>query len=324
MTTTASPLRAYVDQYQDLPADVLLGRLVLFTITEERVRRDNLVAWFDELGLDAALLPMADSAVNSYKKATSDTKDSFPLSKGRMGYVLCRDVKANDDYIRRQITREIKDAEHSQLAYHAAITCTFHRARTEDQKSARLQITVHEAHLGRDELPFIRQIARDIHSRYEGYLDYVDAQKVRRMIRGYLKKLNAIEIKGGVYFVHVSRDDELSRLAELVNRLGGDCLMHTFPLPDLHRERAFIVRTFEREAAQTLSDLTKEINEITGSRESVTPATFNRLNARFKEVARNAEEHMLTLHISQDSTAAAAEVAQNALAELADRMVSDD
>src|SRR5205085_1797556 len=118
---------------------------------------------------------------------------------------------------------------------------------------------------------------------------------------------------GGCYFVHISRDETLAKLAEVVNRLGGGCMMHMIPIVDIERERAFMVRTFEREAAETLTNLTKEIQEVLGSGGKVSPAIYARFKDRFDEVAANAEEHMLTLRISQDSTEASATVALNAL-----------
>jgi hypothetical protein len=250
------------------------------------------------------------------------------MSKGRTASLMCRDVATTSEYIKRQITREVKG--NRKLDYDGglgsggeAIGITFYRAlRADDQGSARLAVSVSNR-LGPDEMPHVRRIAREIKTRYDEYLEFLDSQKVRAMVRAYLKKLNAIEIKGGVYFVHASRDDELTRLSELIGRLGGGCQMNQIPIMDLQRERAFIVRTFEREAAQTLNDLTKEISEISTTRGSVTEATYQRLKARFDEVMANAEEHMLTLQISQDSTEASAEVALNALAGLADRMVSE-
>jgi hypothetical protein len=325
-----SALRTYIDEVGDLPPDTLLGRLALVTITEEKVRRDDVVAWFADLGLDETMLPAANKAVDAFKKATSDTKDSYPLAKGRVATLMCRDVTSNADYIKRQITREVRDGDRRKLDYDGglgsggeAIGITFYRATSFDnQASARLTVSVNPR-LSPSEQPLVRQVARSIKERYDDYLSYLDAQKIRYMVRGYLKKLNAIEVKGGVYFVHSSRDEELGRLSELVNRLGGDCMMHQIPIPDRDRDRAFIVRTFEREAAQSLQDLTKEINEILGNTDAVTPSTYRRLKSRFDEVASNAEEHTLTLQISQDSTSASAEIALDALTELADRMVSE-
>ena len=48
----ASSLKSYLDEYDDLPADALLGRIVLFTITDEPVSLSDLTKWFDDAGLD--------------------------------------------------------------------------------------------------------------------------------------------------------------------------------------------------------------------------------------------------------------------------------
>lgn len=324
MTSNTSPLRAYIDDLNDLPADVLLGRIVLFTITDEPVRHEDLTKWFADLGLDEKYLPTPNKYIDAFKKATSDTKESYPLTKGRTAHLLCRDVSSTTDFVRRQITREVKDSGRRRLVYGEAITCTFFRPpRTEDQDTARLQVTVNPTNLEPGELAMVQRIARDIAERYQRYYQFLDGQKVRATIRGYLKKLNAIEIKGGVYFVHSSRDDELGRLAQLVDRLGGGCHMNMIPMVDLERERAFMARVFEREASQALRDLTTEARELMAQRKTITGAAYAKMKARYDEVLNNATEHMENLQVNQDVTAAAAEVAHRALSELAEAMLSD-
>lgn len=319
---TASPLRSYIDELNDLPADSLLGRIVLFTITDEPVARSDMEKWFEELDLDKALLPTPNKYLDAFKKATSDTKDSYPLKRHRTAYLLCRDVLSNGEYIRRQITREVKDSGRKRLAYDEAITCTFYRpSQASDQSTAQLRITVNPDVLEPEEVEIVRLTAQAIYNRYVRYYDFMDGQKLRACIRNYLKKLNAIEIKGGVYFVHASRDDELGRLAELVRRFGGGCHMNMIPIVDLKREREFIAQVFEREASQSLNDLTREARELISSRKSITPAAYQKMKARYDEVLGNAEEHMVTLQVSQDVTAASAEVALNALLALQEEML---
>lgn len=322
MSKNTSPLRAYVDQMDDLPLDVLLGRIVLFTITEEPIRHDDIVTWFKDLGLDEAYLPTPNKYLDAFKKATSDTKETYSMAKGRTAHLLCRDVSSTPDYVRRQITREVKDSGKRKLAYHEAITCTFFRpTKATEQETAQLRITVNPTFLEPEELPNVQRIARDIVKRYDSYYAFLDGQKVRATIRGYLKKLNAIEIKGGVYFVHASRDEELGRLAQLVERFGGGCHMNMIPMVDLERERAFMAKVFEREASESLRNLTTEAKELMASRKTITPAAYSKLKARYDEVLNNATEHVETLQISQDITAAAAEVAHKTLAQLAEAMV---
>lgn len=322
---TASPLRAYVDDINDLPRDVLLGRIVLFKITDEPVKRDDIVQWFTELQLDPTLLPSCNKYIDAFKKATSAVDgDKYPMSQDRTGHVLSRDLGSTRDVIRRQITREIKDARNKRLSYDAAIECTFFRpSDPKNQTTAGLRIVVRPEALESGELDAVRAIARDIRDQYERYYDYLDGQKLRATVRNYLKKLNAIEIKGGVYFVHATRDDELARLTTLVSRFGGDCHMQAIPIVDLKREREFIIEAFEREASQSLRDITKEAKELLSNGRSITAASYARLKTSYDEVMGNAEEHMLNLQINQDVTAAAAEVAFNTLRKLQEGMLQE-
>lgn len=321
-TAAPSKFKAALAGLDDLPADALLGRIVLFTITDEPVSLTDLTKWFDDAGLNPAHLPPPNRALDAFKKATSDTKNSYPMTKGRSAQVLCRDVTQTPDYVRRQITREIRDVRNKRLSYVDAITCTFYRPTdASDQNTARINIQVNPAVLEEAETQPIRDVAREIYGRYVRHVDYLDGMKLRATVRGYLKSLNCIEIKGGVYFVHSSRDDELAALASVVARFGGGCHMNTIPIVDLQREREFITRVFEREASEQLNQLTRDAEELLSGK-SVTPAACQRLKARYDELLTNAEEHMFTLQVSQDVTTASAEIALKKLTQLAEKLVT--
>ena len=318
-----SPLRDYIDEMNDLPVDVLLGRIVVYTITEEQVKRSDLEQWFTELNLDQTFLPHPNKRHDSFKKATKDLdKESYAMRGQRTAHLMCREVNATPDYITRQITREVRDSGRRKLNYDSAITCTFYRPNPErGEDSARLQISVLADQLEPDEVKLVQSYAQLIYKQYEHHYEFMDSQKVRGMVRNYLKKLNAVEIKPGVYYVSCTRDDELTRLSNLVQRLGGGCHMNMIPIVNLKREREFITHVFEREAEQALSALTKEAKELMATRKSITPAMYAKIRERYDEVLANAEEHMLTLEITQDTTAASATVAGRVLEELQNKML---
>lgn len=323
-TATPSKFKAALTGLDDLPADALLGRIVLFTITDEPVSLADLTKWFEDADLNPAYLPPPNKALDAFKKATSDTKNNYPMTKERSAQVLCRDVTQTPDYVRRQITREIRDARNKRLSYVDAITCTFYRPTdASDQNTARINIQTNLQFLEEAEAGPIKEIAREIYGRYVRHFDYLDGMKLRATVRGYLKSLNCIEIKGGVYFVHSSRDEELAALASVVSRFGGGCHMNTIPIVDLQREREFIAQVFEREASESLNQLAREAQELLSPGKSVTPAACQKLKARYDELLSNAEEHMLTLQVSQDVTTAAAEVALNSLTRLAEKLVNE-
>ena len=315
-------LREYIESVGDLPPDVLLGRIVLFTISDTPVRLPDMKKWFKELGLNESLLPLPNKASDAFKRATSDTKGSYPMSKGRTANLIRREVTANKEFIQHQITREIVNPGKKKLGYSQAIVCRFYRPGVGGE--ARVAFTVTPQELSRDELPHIQQAAQDLYQRYTDYMELLSDQKVRGVIRSYLKHLNAIEIKGGVYFVHAMHDDELSRLQELVGKLGGDSEMNMIPIVDLERERVFISRVFEREAAEQLDTIVREAREIMTSRKTITPAAYAKIRERYDEVVENAMEHMANLRITQSLTSASAEIAEKTLGDLFTEMMKSD
>lgn len=321
---TVSPLRAYIDQMNDLPPDVLLGRIAHYTITDEPVRRDDVVDWFRDLGLNEDRLPLEIKAVDAFKKATSDTKNEYPMAKGRTGNLLCRDVTTTPDYVTRQITREIRDAKNKRLEYAPAINCRFYRPTSADQSTARVHFQVNSTVLEPSEIDFVKAAAQEIFERYERHRNFLDGQKLRGVVRDYLKRdLNAIEIKGGVYFVHCTRDEELQRLRTLVDRFGGGCQMHTIPMVDLEEQRAHVTRLFEQEASRSLAEVAREAHELLAS-PKITPRAYAKLKEKYDDLLERATDHMINLQVSQDVTASSAEVALEALKSVQKRMIEED
>lgn len=319
-----SEFRSYLDSTGNLPADALLGRIVLFTIADQQTKRDDLVQWFDDLGLNPALLPAEIKPVDAFKKATSEAKEEYELGNGRTAAVLCREVSSTSEYIMRQITREVRDGSRRRLAYSKAIECVFYRARAEAGKlvrgTERVRITIDPDGVGPAERDKVREIANEIETRYQRYANFLDGNKLRAVVREYLKYLNAIEIKGGVYFVHANRQKELDSLRTLVDRLAG-CSMQTIPLVDLANERQMVVDAFQREASQRLEEIVRDISELRGSRKKITADAYAKIRARYDRVMDQASEYLRTLNISQDSTASAAELALDSLVTLQTEML---
>lgn len=313
-----SALRQYLNDAGQLPADVLLGRIVLFTITDEAVAHNDLERWFDELALDKSMLPAPIKEIDAFKKATSGIDGKkYGLTGGTTAHMLCRDVTSNEMLVRRQVTREVQDSKKKRLYYNAAVEATYYRPGPGG--TGRIKLKINRDEVLAEEMDDLRNVCSQITSSYQQYADFHDGQKLRGIVRSYLKHLNAIEVKGGVYFIHVSKDAELTALCELVNRFGGGCVMKTLPIVDLDEEREFIAAVFEREAAQSLQEI---IRDVRASGNGITGAAYAKLKGRYDEVLGRAEEHMVNLQVTQDITAASAEVALDELRKLQERMAS--
>lgn len=324
-----SELRDYLNSVSELPDDVLLGRIVMFTVTDERVERAKLEQWFVDLNLNPAYLPAENRAIDSFKKATTDVDSTeYEMAAHRRGILLNRPVTTDNEMVVRFVVREIRNSERRTLNHDKVIEAVFYKETKLQGKVQRgtgaIRITKIMDHLEPGEEPHIDKAIQEIKDAYDSYYRYIDGQKIRAMVREYLKYLNAIEIKGGVYFVHKNRTDELLRLKELLNRVGGGCRMDQIPIIDLDNERQIIVDAFQREAEDALNTLVKDIAFVRSTRAKVTPDAYAKLKRAYDRVMDQAMEYQRTLGLSQTRTSAAAELALDSLGELQKALLGDD
>jgi hypothetical protein len=212
----------------------------------------------------------------------------------------------------------VKDDRGRRLTYGKVGEAVFYRAQTHGRKmrigSERFKLFVDNDALLLDEREPMQSLIDKITSDYNRHIGHVDGMKVRQMVREYIKHLNAVSIKHGVYFVHSSRVDELERLATLVDdRIGNGCVMHLVPLVDLAEQREKIVEAFQVEAEAALVELVKSIQRHRQTRNKITPAAYAKLKAEYNTVVSRAQEYTRTLGVSQERTANAAEIALDAL-----------
>lgn len=324
-------LREYIDGINELPEDILLGRIVMFTITDAPLLHADMEKWFAELGLNPKYLPTQNRAIDAFKKATTFVDgfeyDIDPTAKyPKRGILLTRPVTADGEMVVRFVVREIRDAKRRQLGHNKAIEAVFYKGTKlgglVQKGSERIRLTKivtddsGTVTLEPTEEPEIDKAITVIEDRYNHYYKYLDSQKVRATVRDYLKYLNAIEIKGGVYFIHKNRTEELLRLRELVKRCGSGCRMDQIPIVDLDNERQIIVEAFQREAEEELSTLVKDIAFVRSTRKKVSPEAYAKLKTKYDLVINQAMEYQRTLHITQTRTSAAAELALDSLKEL--------
>lgn len=316
-----SDFRTYLNKTGELPDDVILGYISLTRITDEPIRRDDLVKWFDDQNLNPGLLPPPIRAVDAYRKATSDAEDfTYTTYDGLTATILTRDVAITKEMICRHLIREIRDADHRLLVFNKVGEAVFYYASSVNGKvqpgTERFRLVIDDAGLVTDERPHVEALIKQIETDYDRYVNYLDGQKLRAVVRQYQLYLNAIELKGGVYFIHSNRADELRRLQTVVSMFGGGCRMNLIPLIDLDDERQMVVEAFQREAAESLNNIVVEITQLRANRKKVTPNAYAKIREKYDTVMNQANEYLRTLGISQDTTAAAAEVALDALVEL--------
>lgn len=323
-----SAIRKYMDDTGELPADALLGHIVLYTVNDGEYRHNDVELWFDELNLNPAFLPEPNRPVDAYKKATAAADEfEYDLPDGNTAQVLVRDVMSDSEMIIRHLIREVRDPRRKRLAYGKIGEAVFYRPKVAGGKaqigSERFRLNVDNAALLNDERRPLDALVHRISQSYDRHCNAMDGMKMRAVIRDYVKSLNAVAVKSGVYFVHVTRKDELERLRTFVDRLGNGCTMQMIPLVDLKEQRSMVIEAFQTEAEKALTEVVQEIARVRATRATITADAYGKLKTRYDSVIMRAKEYTRTLNVSQDRTAGAAEVALEALSALQYDMLKD-
>ena len=320
-----SALGAYLDEAGQLPKDVLLGTLVLYTISDGEYSLADLAAHWAELGLDPKYLPVANKPIDAYKKATSEVDDfEYPMPDDKIAHVLVRDVHSDPQVVVRHLTREIRDSQAQRLAYARIGTATFYRPSVDSQGrvkpgTERFKLHVDNPSLEPDERVSMQVLVDEVSRRYDRYVNYLDGQKVRAMVRSFLSDIGALNVKPSVYFVHVSRTDEIEKLKQVVDRLG-ESSMHHLPVIDLPSQRAMVVEAFQQEAVASLQDLVKEITRVRESRKSITGDAYAKLKSQYDATLARTREYSRLLGSVRSKTEGAEEIAQETLRRLQKEM----
>lgn len=323
-----SNLKEYLDQTGALPADAVLGHLVVFTIRDANYDRSVMEQVFDDLGLNPSYLPAPNNPYHAFLKATSSVNDTdYDMPHGQVGHVLVRDAKDDNEIVIRQLTREVRDPKKGKLGYSRIGDAVFYRPVTRSGKvqygTERFRLTIDHAALHKDERPAIQTVIDKMNESYERHRDFMDAMKYRAVVRDYLLFLNALKVKDGLYFVHSNRLDELDKLRTLVERMGGGSTMWTMPLVNLAEQRKMVIATYEQEAEEALQDVIKEIQHVRSTRKSVTPAAYAKLKKRYDEAVTKANEHKRALKVRGVTQTASQDLALDLLMQVQESLLGN-
>ncbi|MFE7133716.1 DUF6744 family protein [Streptomyces sp. NPDC057638] len=309
----------------------LLGHLVLYSVFDGQVTRDDLASWFAELDLDESLLPPPLRHTDAYERVTgpNGVKVSYPLDdpsavgpaskygrrRGRNEYVttvtlMVRPVRRDGGQIVRHVVREVRDEERSNLEYDTRIAiCTFDRDNSEGSAEGAGTLTVEEnrsaiARLPEAEQATVRQMLAEVADSFRHRCTYLTSDRLRSVVRQYVENLNAIRVRstGGVYFVHRQHAEVLGALRELVGRFGQGSHLVRVPLPDQEEMREMIITAFTTKAKDELDDLARD---IAAAQRNGKAAEAQKLYQRFTTLQAATNEHSDLLSTSLDDTKAA-------------------
>lgn len=314
-------LHSYLATSGQLPADALLGHIVMFTVHRGEFHLTDITATATALGLSAKPLPSLGRPVDAFKKATHEADDfEYQLPTGDVAHVLVRDVETTREMVTRHLVREIRDSKRRRLAYSKVGDAVFYkpvvRGGTTVDGTERFRLDVDHASLVDGERACMDGLLARISEAYRVHRDSIDDMKVRAMVRDYLRIFQAVQLKPSVYFIPIAQVDNLRLLQELVTSLPNKCVIRLIPLIDVEEQRDMVVEAFETETVSECGDLVAEVMRLRETRTQITPAAYAKIRARYDELLERTTTYSQLLDDAQTRTKGATMTATLALRDL--------
>ncbi|KAA2246007.1 hypothetical protein F0L68_40905 [Solihabitans fulvus] len=317
----------------------LLGHLVLYSIFDGRVTRDDLERWFRELALDLAFVPPELRPVDAFEKVTGPDgiRVSYALddpaagqprgrrrrsATSRQATLMVRHVRRDKDQIVRHIVREVRDEEKTTLSYDSRLgECVFHRdsSPASDPGAGSLQVAPDNTaikNLPETEQAVVRMMLAEVTDVYKRHCTFLTGDKLRSLIRRYVEDLDGTKVRptGGVYFVPRRWGDTLAAMRTLVSRFGKGSHLIRIPIPDQAEMREMVIAAFTTKAKDELDQLAREI--AAARRDGADDKTIQKLHRRFTELQRSTAAHSELLSTSLDDTDSSLQLVNMQLASL--------
>jgi hypothetical protein len=319
----------------------LLGHLVLYSVFDGRVTRDDLVGWFAELGLNPDFLPAPIRPIDAFEKVTGPdgVRASYsvddPTSTGprrrrrtqdghdREATLMVRHVRRDGGQVVRHVVREVRDEHQAKLSYDTRLGEAIFR-RDSSSGSAHgagaIEVTPDNtaiAELSAPEQAKVRDLLAEIHTSYRHHCTFLTGDRLRSVVRNYIEHLHAIRVRptGGVYFVHQHHADTLAALRTLISRLGAGSHLVRVPIPDQDEMREMVIAAFTTRAQDDLNRLARDI-AAAGQSGDTNSTALQALHKRFVELQAATSEHSELLNTSLDDADSALQLVQLQLSSL--------
>lgn len=328
-----SELSEYLEATGELPEDCILGWLVVWSVIdyEPGITPERAKELFAELQLNPAYIPPVPKKIDAFRKATSNITREHETPDGKVVTFMARDVSNDSEQLERHIIREVRDGRRRVLEHTKAMQALFFKAQAKPgsnrrviEGNAAMKLIPSPKGYPVDEHQLIEDMAAEIDERYRVYSTHLDAQRIRAVIRDYVRNFDAVQVKGSLYFIDKEHTEELRRLAKFMGALPGRCRMNMIPLVDIEDARDMIIEAFVTENREAMNRIVEKCAELQTTRVKITDEAIAQMRAEYDRTLQRSADFKARLNVSQLVDEAAAEAALEAYAALSLRYMEDN
>jgi len=240
-----------------------LGHLTWYTIYDQTLDRDTLLARLADCGLDA-FAPAPIDPADAFRRATHQLERlRVPQADGTAVNWLVREVRRTDTTIVRHLVRETVDAQRVRLDYRAVLGLVLERS------TGAFVTTVLDA-AARPEEQAAADAAR---SAYDTLRHSYQGRHLRELALRVLRTLNPVAVRpsGGVYFVPAAGTATLRRLQAFLQTCPpSQCW--ALPVADTGDARQVLSAALDDTVRDTGARVVQELAELLARRGRLTDA----------------------------------------------------
>lgn len=355
-TPSASPQEKLTDYLAsvDKLGIPLLGHTVIYSVFDDAITRDELELWFQELGLDSAMLPnpvrpidVAERVTGTRMRVTYSLDGERPVgangkrkrksrsAQDREATLMARPVTRDVKQVVRHLVREVRDERAVALSYDPKMAeCVFTRDHSEEAAPGAGTFGIVPNHtaisaLSADEQARVYKCIADIEANYREQLAFVSVDRLRELVRTYVVDVMdgvSLSPSGGSYFISREHDETLSAIYELIRRFKERgqvrrpdakrfSTLRRMPLVDLAETREMVKEEFTTSTRLELEQLSADI-VVMRQVEEPDDEAIAALHKRFRELQSATTKHSELLSTSLDDTQSTLETVNAQLASL--------
>lgn len=297
-----------------------IGYLTWFSVPDESVGLRKLKQALALQGLNPALAPSDQKAINVFKRAMREQEGRH--KNGTITETTVTLVNETPEDCVYQISRVVRDLDEREVDFPKELRVVFNK-RTEEISFNVLDKTK------RSEVMSMMEAIQDF---YDKNGSKVTGSKVRGIVRKYLKSepdetrnidgLSGENLRGkagGIYFIPAQHIDSLTSLSTALTELySGRAYLHAVPLADGASEREIIRRHHVANARQEILEAMGEVKGLLSADRERAPRSDVIAGqwSRFKAIERRAKKYADLLSEEQEEIAEMGQILRAQLGKL--------
>lgn len=300
---STSELTAYADRVEhSIPDEALLGKLLWYSVSELRVKHDDVVKHLIDSGI-ATNLPLPPKDVDVFRRVcTAAERKKVPTADPEIFANYRMAEFTDDESVVRRIVRQKVDNKGKKLGHREVADIRFERKTS--------HVDVRTLGIGRDETAL--QVAAEVQREFGQWRGCLNAYAIREWIRHYILRLGATPVRpgGGVYFVKKEHAQAIDQIEDFAHRLGDYVELHSLPLIDDQKQRNMVKRAFETETNDEVDKLIDEIQDLRKKGEKLPESKYSGFAERLVELSDRHKEYQGILQSNLDESRARIDILQ--------------